>query len=149
MKDFLLWVKTTIDRYGADFAAAKGIAKKVDLDDITNTKALLASDDTAVVWSIETLSESPVDPMYSLVFTMGIRIATDPANYTMMDLVGSIGDLFSVGDNIIVRDYLSADPLSDNKGDFTISSVRIDPQQFDNVSGIRVATIYAKAVRVG
>ena len=149
MNDFLLFLKTTIDRYGSDFASNNGIDKKVDLDDITNTKDLLASDDTAVVWSIETLSESPIDPLYTLVFTMGIRISVDPANYTMMDLMGSIGEMFSVGDNIIVRDYLSEDPMADNKGDFTIGNVRVDPQQFDNVSGIRVATIHAKAVRVG
>lgn len=149
MDDFLLYVKSTIDKFGSDLAAALSVTKKVDLDDIVNTTELLASEDTAIVWEVTTLNDAPVDPLYDLIFSMGVKVTGDPSNYNMMKLLSSVHNLFPQGSNHLIFDYSGDVAGTDQKGDFTVVDVRVDPQQFDRVSGIRLVSIRAKAVRGG
>lgn len=147
MDNFLLHVKSTIDYYGSSLATSLGVTKKVDLDDIVKTKELLSSDETAVVWEVSMMRDAPIDPLYDLVFSMGIKINNDPSNYNMMTLLSEVKALFPVGDTFVIRDYSTATPPTLQEGTFTVSNVKVDPQQFDRVSGIRLVSIMAKAVR--
>lgn len=149
MDDFLLYVKSTIDKFGSDLAVALNVSKKVDLDDIVNTKELLASDDTAIVWEVTMLNDAPIDPLYDLVFSMGVKVTGDPSNYNMMKLLSSVQNLFPQGGNLLIFDYSGDVAGTVQQGDMTIADVRVDPQQFDRVSGIRLITVRAKVVRGG
>ena len=149
MDDFLLYVKSTIDKFGSDLATTLGVSKKVDLDDIVNTKELLSGDDTAIVWEITMLNDAPMDPLYDLMFSMGVKVTGDPSNYNMMTLLSSVQNLFPQGANLKIFDYSQDVAGTDQKGDMTVSDVRVDPQQFDRVSGIRLISVHAKVVRGG
>lgn len=147
MDNFLLHVKSTIDYYGSTLATALGVTKKVDLDDIVKTKELLSSDETAVVWEVSSLRDNPIDPLYDMIFSMGVKINNDPSNYNMMTLLSEVKALFPVGDTFVIRDYSTVSAPTVQQGTFTVSNVRVDPQQFDRVSGIRLITVHTKAVR--
>ena len=149
MGNFLLYVKSTIDRFGSDLATALAISNKADLDDIANTKELLASDETIVVWEVTTLTDSPMDPLYELLFSIGIKTTKDPSNYNMMSLLGQVQNMFPQGANLPIMDYSGDLPPTVREGDMTISDVRVAPQQFDRASGIRLITVRAMVVRGG
>jgi len=149
MDDFLLYVKSTLDKFGSDLAASLSIDRKVDLDDIVNTQELLASDETAIVWELTMMNDNPIDPLYDLLFSMGVKVTGDPSNYNMMTLLSAVQNLFPQGANLKIFDYSGDVAGTEQKGDFTVSDVRVDPQQFDRVSGIRLISVRAKVVRGG
>lgn len=144
--NFLVSLKSTIDKMGFDLATSLGQAF-VDLDDPVNTAELLASDADAIVWEFLSLDQAPIDPLYSIVFAMGARTVNDAANYNILDFAGQVGDLFPEQEEITILDYTGATVDTTDRGYMFITSVTVDPQQFDKMSGIRLVRIEGKAVR--
>lgn len=147
MDNFLLHIKSTVDKLGSDLASTLDVEKKVDLDDIVNTAELLSSGDEAVVWEVGYLSENPIDPLYDLVFSIGIKMTGDPSNYNMMTLLGQVQSVFPKSVNFLIKDYSGDTTDPTIQGDMTIVDVSVDPQQFDRVSSIRLVSVRCKVVR--
>jgi hypothetical protein len=146
-EQFLLAIKSTLDKFGNDLALAQPAETKfVDLDDSTAVEAVMASTDDAVVWEMSGFDDHPRDPLYSVVFNIGARTSNDAANYGMLALVGKVKEIFPIGKKLEVRDY-SDDTASDVKGFLFITSVAVNPQMYDRTSGIRMVTVTARAQR--
>ncbi|MCK5431165.1 MAG: hypothetical protein KAJ03_00400, partial [Gammaproteobacteria bacterium] len=71
----------------------------------------------------------------------------DAANYNILDFAGQVGDLFPEQEEITILDYTGATVDTTDRGYMFITSVTVDPQQFDKMSGIRLVRIEGKAVR--
>jgi hypothetical protein len=148
---FPLAVKSTIDKLLIDFATTLTPALDVvDLDDPVNMAELLASEKPAVVW--EMLQLEPLDgscALYVAVFNIGAKTTNDPSNYGILALVGKLGAVFRPGTSFQIRDYSGALPGAEDLGYMYISGPRVVPQQFDQQSGVRMATVEAKIMRYG
>lgn len=144
---FLVAVKSTIDKMVNDMALAEVPAVSyADLDNVVNTAALFESDDDALVWEMLNMDARPQDPLYLLSFNVGARTVNDPANYDMMKLVGKVKAAFAEKNDIPVFDYSGA-TVGPKLGFLYIVDVGINPQEFDKVSGVRLATVVARAAR--
>ena len=144
---FPLAVKSTLDKFAAGIAFAQSM-NYVDLDDSTMTAEAFNSDASLIVLEYNQLMEDPRDPLYHGVVHIGARTVQDPANYLIMGLVGQIREAFEVGKRIEIRDYSPAiaGPLV---GTIYITKMDILTQQFDLMSGVRLARIDFKATRMG
>lgn len=147
-QDFLVALKSTIDKLGWDLAQAQAPALSfVDLDNTVKMQALFDSDEDALVWEMQTLADSPADPLYTAVFNIGARTVNDPANYDILSLAGKIKAVFKLGLKLDVYDY-SGSVASPKGGFFVPTDVAVMPQQYERVSGVRMITIQAKAQRL-
>ena len=145
--EFILAVKSTIDKLGYDLGQAESPAITfVDLEDTINTTALFKTNDTAYVWDMAVLAPSPRDPLYSVAFSVGARTVNDSANFTSLALVGKVKSAFSIGESIEVRLY-SGPTAGPVMGSIYMTSAIIMPHNFDKVAGIRMVSVQGKAVR--
>lgn len=146
---FAVALKSTVDKIGYDLAQAEvPPIPFIDLDNVVNTAELLTSEQNAYVWNMAILAAVPKDPLYSCMFTVGARTINDPANYDIMKLVGKLKVAFNVGSSLDIKDYTGA-VAGDKIGVLTVARVAVLPQEFDKVSGIRLISLEAKAVRIG
>jgi len=146
---FAVALKSTVDKIGYDLAQAEVPPLPfVDLDNVVNTTELLTSDNNAYVWSMSVLAPRPKDPLYACTFTIGARTVNDPANYDIMKLVGKLKVAFNVGSTVDILDYTGT-VASAKMGVLTVATAVVLPQEFDKVSGIRLVSLEARAVRLG
>ena len=145
--DFLLALKSTIDKVGHDLAQTLGPYEFIDIDDTVNVSEKLSGDDPALLWSLSRFVEAPRDPLYSLVFEVGVKTVADPARYQQMDILGEVSGIFYTNRNIDVVDYSKAPLNTSVLGYLFITRSSVNNQQFDNQAGVRLVSIEAVAQR--
>jgi len=145
MTDFTTAFKSTIDKLGNDLAVAESL-KLIDLDDLALSSELMKSERDALVWEFLTFDTNPVDPLYSFSFRIGARTVNDAANYNILRLVDAVKGVFPVQSRGLVRDYSGA-VAGPAVGTFFITDIRVDPQQYDKNSGLRMILVSGKSVR--
>lgn len=147
-QDFLVALKSTIDKIGWDLGNQQTPQLKfVDLDNTVKAQEMFDSEDDALVWELQTLADTPVDPLYTATFNIGARTVNDPANYDILSLAGKVKKVFKIGQKIDIFDYTGT-PVS-LKGGFIIPiDVSVMVQQYERVSGVRMITVTAKAQRL-
>jgi hypothetical protein len=151
VSDFTSFVKSTIDKAGVDIATAFGGGTQfVDLDDSVKVAELMSGSQSAIVWTLLTLGEDPIAPLYSLTFGIGAKTTTDPGNYNMTDLLDAVKAVIQKGSSMAIRDWSpGGDSGAVAHGTMFITDVFVDPQLFDKESGIRLISVAAKAVDDG
>jgi len=148
MTEFVTVVKSTIDKAGVDIAQVFGQGVKfVDLDDMVNTQAMLASDDSAIVWQLLTLDEDPVDPLWMIRFGIGAKTTTDPGNYGLAELLDAVHTRIKKHGKLDLFDFSPGGDGVTKEGDMYFVDVSVDPQLYDKQSGIRLISVTARAVR--
>jgi hypothetical protein len=146
-EEFLLAVKSTLDKKGSTLALAQATATKfVDLDDSTAVEEVMSSTDDAIIWELSGFDEVPADPLYHLAFNIGARTSNDAANYGILSLVGKVKEVFPLGSKVEIRNY-AEDVESPVLGVMFITFVAVNPQLYDRTSGIRMVTVTARAQR--
>lgn len=151
MTDFISCVKSTIDKIGVDIANTYGQDTKfVDLDDTVNVAEIMSGTDSAIVWTVLSLTEEPIAPLYLMHFGIGAKTTVDPGNYNMAELLDAVKTVFEKGVTLDVRDW---SPGGDNgvavRGTLSVADVSVDPQLFDKASGIRLISVTARVVDDG
>lgn len=154
--DFPLQLKSTIDKLMADKVASLlgtyPTLQWAEVDDMAQTDSIFKSDEPALIWQFSTLEPEPKAPMFRLEFTVGAKTTLDPGNYQLIRLLGEIRSVFPAEETLIIRDYtaLASGPAATvDKGFFMVTRNEIEPQLFDRQSGIRYASVLARAVRYG
>jgi hypothetical protein len=154
--DFPLIVKGTIDKLVSDKCTAlQGLfpgLQWAEVDDMLQTDAVFKAEGPALLWQFGAYTPDPRAPLYSIEFSVGARTVADPGNYTLIDLVSQVRDVFKADQEFQLYNYIlastaPADTVS--KGFVRVVSNEISPQMFDRMSGIRYAVVRAKAVRYG
>ena len=145
--EFILAVKSTIDREGKQLASDLGIADFVDLDDPLLASKVLTGTSPALVWKFSGLLEDPIDPLYSLSFVIGVKTTSDPANYTMLDFVSRMKEVFRVGVFMEIKDWSKAVELPTIHGSMYFTESGVEQQVSDKESGIRLLAVEAKVAR--
>jgi len=142
-------VKSTIDFYALQLAVSKGLPF-IDLASERFSTDVLESDQPAVCWEFASISEDPMDPLWLVMFDIGVMTALDPSQYESLDYVSMFIDTFKAGKSFIVCDYSLApdeENLPVEAGSLFIVSSGVTPQQADRVSGLRFVTVTARASR--
>lgn len=147
--EFTSYVKSTIDKYGVDIAQAYGGVGFVDLDDTVKVAELMSSTQSAIVWTMLTLGEDPIAPLYSLTFGIGAKTTTDPGNYNLSELLDAVKLVIKKGSTLPLKDYSPDGDGTTTRGTMTVTDVFVDPQLFDKESGIRLISVTARAVDDG
>jgi len=143
---FLLDIKSTLDKIAKDKADELGV-RMIDLDNTVETQELFSSEDDAIVWEYGTLAPDPRDPLYVLTFNIGGRTVKDSANYTMLGINGTVQELFEPCKRLEIKNY-SGVVESEIRGFLNITQVIVSPQQYDKVSGVRMMSVTARAMRL-
>jgi hypothetical protein len=150
MSDFISYVKSTIDKSGVTIAEGfGGDTKFVDLDDTVNAAEVMAGAEAAIVWTMLSLEESPIAPLYTLNFGIGAKTTLDPGNYAMTDLLDAVGAVMKKGATIPIRDYSVGGDGTTSQGTMTVTDISVDPQLFDKQSGLRLLSVTAMVVDDG
>lgn len=145
---FVLETKSTLDKIAKDLSVTMGI-DYVDVDDTVNAAAKLTGVGSVLVWRFMSMEEDPMDPMYSLLFAVGVKTTSDPSNYDLLGFVSQIKATFKKGTWLDVLDYSTAsvpDPLTP-EGSILFTDSGVDPQVMDRESGVRMLTVSAKCQR--
>ncbi len=147
-QDFLKAFKSTVDKIGVDLGLAETPQLGfIDLDNTVKANEMFASDDDYLIWEMLTLTDDPMDPLYTATFNIGARTVNDPANYDILTLAGKVKAVFKIGQRIDVFDYTGA--VVSAKGGFMMPiDVSVMTQQYERVSGVRMITVTAKAQRL-
>lgn len=146
MANFYLVVKSTLDKIAHDIAIDLGIGA-VEIDDATNVQEALQSPDDLVMFQFVDMNPAPEDPLYSLQFEIGVKTTADSANYDLATLLSSVLEEVEIGDTFYVQDFSTLTPPTTDLGFIYITGSRVDPQAFDGAAGVRMQSVYAKAVR--
>lgn len=146
MTDFLLQVKSSLDKAVSDLAAAQSL-QFTDLDDQLNSADLLTGESNCLVWRFMNMDEDPQDPLYSIMFMVGVKTTHDPSRYNLAAIMSDIQAVFRKGDTMPVRDYSTATPPTVTTGEIIFSDSGVDPQAMDRSSGVRLLTVNARALR--
>jgi len=150
MSEFYAYVKSTIDRSGVDIATAfGGNIKFVDLDDQVNVAGVMSGSESAIVWTLLSLDDAPVAPLYALHFGIGAKTTMDAGNYAMSDLLSAVSGVMAKGKTLPIKDYTPGGDGVTQVGTMTITDVSVDPQLFDKESGIRLISVTAMVVDDG
>jgi len=143
---FPLAVKSTLDKIAFDLANSASL-NYLDIDGVLLEAALVESDQPALGWSLSTLADSPVDPMYYLEFEIGAITAIDPAQYQALDIIGLTRSAFKPGTDIPVFDYSGEVVGTQQLGVIHVTWAGVTPKQFDRAASLRMATVQAHALR--
>ncbi len=145
--EFTLALKSTIDKKGVDLAAALGVAQFLDMDDTTNASTILQGEEDVIVWQFATLDESPIDPLYTAIFSVGAKTSTDASNYDMLQFISSVQDTFKKGGNIPIYNYSGTVAGTTLGGTMTIVQSGVEAQEYDKESGYRFVSVAARVNR--
>lgn len=144
MSDFIQGVKSTIDRYGVNIAAAYSASMRVvDVTDHVNVEDLLSSDEDLLLWEMGTLDEAPRKPFWNVSFAIGVKTVTDPSRYTQMDILKAVSDVIQVDETMPVHDYTGA-VAGPQLGYLYITSAGVGSHQSDRMMGLRMIVVNAK-----
>lgn len=147
-------VKSTIDKIGTGVAAQlRGLhqgmtIEAVNLDATTGVEEILSSSNPAVVWQLVSLTEAPVDPLYDLMFLMGIKTTSDVSNQLMSSLISVVQETLPCREVLEIKDYSGVEAPTQIAGRMIITRSGVEEQEFDKSSGMRMIGVYAKADRV-
>jgi len=149
MTDFVIAVKSTIDKVGKDLSTSLGIPDFVDLDDTVNVADVLSGTKSAVVWRFMNLDEDPIDPLYALSFMIGIKTTSDVSNYSMLNFISTVKSNFSVSGKLKIRDWSGTvvPDMTTDMGYMFFTDSGVDSQVLDRESGVRMLTVEARAAR--
>lgn len=145
--DFIMHVKSTLDRMGNDLVASTGADSGANLDDTVNVDDIFKSDDNTILWQLISVEEDPSDPLYIVQFAIGAKTTNDAGNYDLIAFQTQVNDLFHKNALVELYDYSQGDQ-SVKKGIMTITEAMLTPQEFDNEAGIRMQVFSAKAFRM-
>lgn len=143
---FSLALKSTID-YQAKLLADTKSLPFIDLAAESFDVDILESDQPAVVWEFASVTEDPMDPLYLVLFDIGVMTMADPSQYISLDYVSMFLDAFRAGRSFQIMDYSGDDAPTQVVGSLFIVSSAITPQQADRVAGLRFITVTARAAR--
>jgi len=146
-EDFTLALKSTIDKMGVDLAGTLGVADFLDLDDVVNASTVLQGETDAIVWLFSTLDENPVDPLYTVIFSVGAKTTSDASNYDMMQFISKVQATFKKKSTFKIYDYSGAAPDATLRGTMTVIQSGVEAQEYDKESGYRFVSIVAQVVR--
>ena len=111
--------------------------KVVGVDDSVDLENVLTDDAPALLWQFNTLEPRPRDPLYGGEIQVGAKTTEDSGGYELTELLNAVVSAFSVGEVIPVSDF-SGVVEAPGKGVITVSQAMMNPQLFDNNSGIRM-----------
>jgi hypothetical protein len=143
---FILDIKSTLD-FEAKRIADSLALPFVDLAAESFDSDVLESDEPAIVWDFSSLMEDPQDPMYTVMFDLGVMTFMDPAQYVGLGLIGKFQNAFTVGSRFVVKDYSGDNLPSVSTGTLMVTAISLTPQQADRATGLRFVSVTAKAIR--
>jgi hypothetical protein len=148
-QDFMLSLKSTLDKAGRDIATKIGIQTFVDLDDTVNAAGALQRDEPVVMWRLLTLDDAPVDPLYLAQFVIGVSTTYDASNYTLLGFNGAVKEAFKVGDSLDIYDWSKAEAptQAEKRGYMFFTANGVDPQASEAETGYRLMSIAARVAR--
>lgn len=146
---FISAVKSTLDYQLGRFAQSAG-KPYFDIDQAEWTTQALEDINEGLLFSLASMQEDPRDPLWSVLFSVGVRLRGDLAQYETLRL--SAIQTFPMHQTIPVYDYgvaTAPDPAIDAPLGFLLPvESRLEPISFDRVSGVRPVQFHAKAWRV-
>lgn len=143
---FTVAIKSTLDYEAKKLADSKGLPF-VDLAAASFESSVLESDQPAVCWDFASLQVDPFDPMYTVMFDIGVMTFLDPAQYVSLDIVSMFLDAFQVGRNFQIFDYSGDEMPTMATGSMHVIASAITPQQADRATGLRFVSVTAKVLR--
>lgn len=152
---FYTSVKSTIDFIGSTIAARimdkypTIVMKAIGMDATTGVTEELSSDNPAIVWSLQSFLEAPVDPLYELVFMIGPKTVNDVSGELMAVLVGEVQNYLPSRTWFDIKNY-SGETVSEEDGERArgyVVGTRIEEQVYDNQVAMRMAVVAVKVVR--
>lgn len=147
--EFFTAVKSTVDFIGSNIAQevaeanADLLVHALTLDATTGVTETLKSEDPAIVWSIQSFLESPVDPLYRLIFLIGCKTTSDVSAELITEITGVIQSRLPNHSIIRIRNY-SGETISEGPGETGtghITSISVQESAFDNQSGMRMVAV--------
>ena len=144
IEPFELALKSTIDRACTGLAEDIELKQYVDMDDLVNTQAAYANEDSALLWQFMSLDESPIDPLYNLYFMVGVKTALDPANYEMMRFLSAVKRVFKKGESLEIREYSGELEPTEALGSIYFTDTNLENQVVDKDRGVRMITVEAR-----
>ena len=146
MSDFILPVKSTVDKIAIDLATTMGV-DHLDLDDMVNFAEKMEGPNDLLVWEMVNMREVPRDPLWELDFAIGAKTVHDSGNYDIADFINTISQTLFKEASFDVYDYSGTAAPTQKLGNIYITNVNLDPQEFDRQAGVRVITVRGKAMR--
>lgn len=142
-ENFLLWLKSTIDKLGVDLAGDLGFSKFLDIDDRSDyATTLVEGNNDAVIWRVMDYSETHVRGRWAFTFVIGTSLHTDVNNTKAMRASSIISQQFRAGCTLDIKDYTGA-VESERKGLMSIIQNSVDPALSDGMQGFRWSAITA------
>ncbi len=146
-QEFIMHVKSSLDRFANDLVASSSADDGVNLDDVVNINELMESENNTILWQLVSVEEDPKDPLYVVQFSIGAKTSGDSANYDLIAFQTKVNDVFHKDAIFDLYDYSQGAQVN-KKGSMTITRSAMTPQEYDNQSGIRMQTFTAKAFRM-
>lgn len=146
--EFTLALKSTLDYEAKQLADQLGLPF-VDLNSESFNIEELEGDQPFVCWEFASVNEDPRDPLYLVMFDIGVATFMDPSQYISLDLLGAFNDHFRTGRIIQVYNYSGADMPDTVAGTMFVTASGVTPQQADRAIGLRFITVTARANRHG
>jgi hypothetical protein len=143
---FILAMKSTLDYEAKLIADSRGLPF-IDLDAENFETELLESDEFAVCWQFASATEDPMDPLYVVLFDVGVMGMLDPAQYISLEHLSIFLDHFKSGMTFQIKDYSGTEMPVEVLGTLFVTGSAITPQQSDRATGIRFVTVTARASR--
>lgn len=141
-EEFLLAVKSTLDKEVADLSIALG-KYFFDLDGSHMQTDKVESQNDALACSFSGSNEYPRDPFYQVSFDVYAKTSADVSQYNSLLIVSRITSRFAVGASFKVRNYSSITPDPQVRGLITCTEAASSGAGFDKTSGFRPVTVSA------
>lgn len=152
---FYLAVKSTVDALTAQIALAAAndypdIQALLQPLDISAAGAQVATGDApALVWSLQNFSPSPRDPLFQILFMIGVRTTSDPNGETLANLLSVVHSEIPVGFRFDIKNY-SGETVSELPGETGTGYVRdisVQEQLYDGQAAMRMISVAAAVIR--
>lgn len=144
--NFTVAIKSTLDFEAKKLADSRSLAF-VDLAAESFSSDILESDQLSVCWDFASLQEDPFDPMYTVMFDIGVMAFLDPSQYVSLDLVSMFLDSFRIGKRFQIFDYSGDNLPTQAVGSLYVVASAVTPQQADKATSLRFVSVTAKALR--
>lgn len=145
-ENFQLAVKSTIDYRTKQLANSLSLPF-LDLDGSEFNNDTFESDQPALCWEFSSMTEDPMDPMWTVSFDLGAMLLLDPSQYISLNYVGKLMDSVKVGTRIPILNYSGVNQPSTVEGVLTVVAAGTVPQQSDRITGFRFISVLCRASR--
>jgi hypothetical protein len=152
---FYLSVKSTVDALTAQIAAeAASVYPDIQallqpLDTSAAGAQVATGDGPALVWSLQQFAPSPRDPLYQILFMIGVRTTSDPNGETLANLLSVVQAELPIGFRFDIKNY-SGETVSEEPGETGTAYVRgisVQEQLYDGQAAMRMISVAAAVVR--